>query len=52
MVDGSLIYWFLDSLPLEARDRILPPILAAWEQLRQRRIPLVGTSAPRAVGKR
>ncbi|HEY9909898.1 MAG TPA: DNA double-strand break repair nuclease NurA [Thermosynechococcaceae cyanobacterium] len=42
MVDGSLIYWFLDSLPLEARDRILPPILAAWEQLRQRRIPLVG----------
>ncbi|HEY9883163.1 MAG TPA: DNA double-strand break repair nuclease NurA, partial [Thermosynechococcaceae cyanobacterium] len=27
---------------LEARDRILPPILAAWEQLRQKRIPLVG----------
>ena len=42
MVDGSLIYWFLDSLPLEARDRILPPILEAWEQLRQLQIPLVG----------
>ncbi|MEQ8962717.1 MAG: DNA double-strand break repair nuclease NurA, partial [Coleofasciculus sp. C2-GNP5-27] len=32
MVDGSLIYWFLESLPTEARDRILPPILAAWDQ--------------------
>ena len=42
MVDGSLIYWFLDSLPQEARDRILPPILEAWEQLRQLKIPLVG----------
>jgi hypothetical protein len=42
MVDGSLIYWFLEALPLEARDRILPPILAAWAELRARRIPLVG----------
>ncbi|MEB3338839.1 MAG: DNA double-strand break repair nuclease NurA [Leptolyngbyaceae bacterium] len=42
MVDGSLIYWFLDSLPAEAREQILPPILAAWEQLRQAQIPLVG----------
>lgn len=42
LVDGSLIYWFLESLPLEARDRILTPILAAWEQLRQVRIPLAG----------
>jgi hypothetical protein len=42
MVDGSLIYWFLDSLPGEARDRILPPILEAWEQLRVAGIPLVG----------
>ncbi|NET30467.1 MAG: DNA double-strand break repair nuclease NurA [Cyanothece sp. SIO1E1] len=31
MIDGSLIYWFLEPLPGEARDRILPPILAAWE---------------------
>lgn len=42
LVDGSLIYWVLESLALEARDRILTPILAAWEQLRQANIPLVG----------
>ncbi len=42
MVDGSLIHWFLEPLPIEARDRILPPILAAWEKLRTLRIPLVG----------
>jgi hypothetical protein len=42
MVDGSLIYWFLEALPTEARDRILPPILEAWEQLRLANTPLVG----------
>lgn len=42
MVDGSLLHWFLEPLPGEARDRILPPILEAWERLRQARIPLVG----------
>jgi len=42
MVDGSLIYWFLEGLPTLARDRILGPILEAWEQLRQAQIPLVG----------
>jgi hypothetical protein len=42
LVDGSLIYWFLDPLPGEARDHLLPPILAAWDQLRAARIPLVG----------
>ena len=42
MTDGSLIYWFLEDLPGDARDRILPPILAAWDQLRQQRLPLVG----------
>ncbi|NEP17796.1 MAG: DNA double-strand break repair nuclease NurA [Leptolyngbya sp. SIO4C1] len=42
MTDGSLIYWFLDPLPAAARDQILQPILAAWEQLRQVRVPLVG----------
>jgi len=42
LVDGSLIYWFLESLPGAARNQILPPILAAWEQLRQQQIPLVG----------
>lgn len=42
LVDGSLIYWFLEALPADAKDHILPPVLAAWEQLRQLRIPLVG----------
>ncbi|NJL00024.1 MAG: DNA double-strand break repair nuclease NurA [Spirulinaceae cyanobacterium SM2_1_0] len=42
MVDGSLIYWFLESVPSEARDRLLPPILAAWEQLQQAGVPLMG----------
>ena len=50
MVDGSLIYWFLDGLPLEARDKILLPILAAWEQLRMTKIPLMGyVSASRSI---
>jgi hypothetical protein len=42
MVDGSLIYWFLETIPAEARDRILPPILAAWEQMREAGVPFVG----------
>ncbi len=42
MVDGSLIYWFLEQLPVEARDRILPPILEAWSQLEDCGIPLMG----------
>lgn len=49
MVDGSLIYWFLEGLPTEARDRLLPLILEAWEQLRTSKIPLIGyLSAPRS----
>ncbi|MGB3201392.1 MAG: DNA double-strand break repair nuclease NurA [Nodosilinea sp.] len=42
LVDGSLIYWFLETLPTEARDRILGPILDGWERLRAQNIPLVG----------
>jgi hypothetical protein len=42
MVDGSLIYWFLEPLPTEARDQILQPILEAWDKLRLARIPLIG----------
>lgn len=42
MVDGSLIYWFLEPLPTEARDLILKPILQAWDQLRLAGIPLLG----------
>ncbi|MGH1396798.1 MAG: DNA double-strand break repair nuclease NurA [Trichormus sp.] len=50
MVDGSLIYWFLEQLPIDARDRILPPILEAWQQMRGAEIPLMGyLSASRNV---
>ncbi len=42
LVDGSLIYWFLEQMPIEARDRILTPILAAWDQLKAIEVPLVG----------
>ncbi len=50
LVDGSLIYWFLDGLPVEARDKILPPILAACERLRETNIPIIGyVSASRSI---
>ncbi len=50
MVDGSLIYWFLDQLPFDAREQILPPILESWEKLREAKIPLMGyLSASRSV---
>ncbi|MEB3340954.1 DNA double-strand break repair nuclease NurA [Okeania sp.] len=42
MVDGSLIYWFLESLPSEPRDRVLNPILDAWNKLKLAGIPLIG----------
>ena len=42
LTDGSLIYWFLEDLPHDARDRILPPILAAWDELQAAGVPLVG----------
>lgn len=50
LVDGSLTYWFLEQLPLEARQQILNPVLSAWDKLRQNRIPLMGyISASRAI---
>lgn len=50
MVDGSLIHWFLESLPGEARDHILLPILESWNQLRSVNVPLIGyLSASRSV---
>lgn len=50
LVDGSLIYWFLDGLPIEARDKILPPILASCERLRATKIPMIGyVSASRST---
>ncbi len=50
MVDGSLIYWFLEQLPFDARDHILPPILQSWKDLREAGIPLMGyLSASRSI---
>jgi hypothetical protein len=50
LVDGSLIYWFLEPLPSEARDRILCAILEAWDKLQAAGIPIVGyLSASRSV---
>ncbi len=40
--DGTLIYWFLDTLPTEACNQILEPILASFEKLYQAKIPLIG----------
>jgi NurA domain len=42
LTDGSLLYWFLESLPSDGRDRILQPILRSWDQLRELRVPLIG----------
>lgn len=42
MVDGSLVHWFLESLPADAREHLLPPMLEAWDKLRSARIPIVG----------
>ncbi|MGD1909391.1 MAG: DNA double-strand break repair nuclease NurA [Rivularia sp. (in: cyanobacteria)] len=50
MVDGSLIYWFLDHLPFDAKEHILPPILDSWKNLRDAGIPLMGyLSASRSI---
>lgn len=50
MVDGSLIYWFLEQLPGDAKDLIVPPILQAWTKLQEAKIPLVGyLSASRSI---
>ncbi|MGI8933408.1 MAG: DNA double-strand break repair nuclease NurA [Phormidesmis sp.] len=42
MTDGSLIYWFLEQIPVAARDEILLPVLESWERLRQARVPVMG----------
>jgi hypothetical protein len=50
MTDGSLIYWFLETLAVEAREAILNPILDSWQQLQQTNIPLIGyISASRSM---
>jgi len=42
LVDGSLIYWFLEVLPTEARNLLLPEIFQAWAALREQNIPIIG----------
>ncbi len=42
MTDGSLIYWFLEQIPAKARDQILLPVLASWQQLRRAKVPVMG----------
>ena len=42
LVDGPLVYWFLESLPQAARDHLLSPLLAAWRSLQAARVPLMG----------
>ncbi|WP_013323751.1 DNA double-strand break repair nuclease NurA [Gloeothece verrucosa] len=50
LVDGSLVYWFLETLPHDARDRLLPPMQAAWSQLQAAKIPMIGyISASRSL---
>ncbi len=50
MMDGSLIYWFLETLAIEVRNQILTPIIDAWQRLQESRIPLVGyISASRSM---
>ncbi|CCH64601.1 hypothetical protein RINTHM_1190 [Richelia intracellularis HM01] len=50
MVDGSLIYWFLEQLSSDARQYILPPILKAWRQMQDAQIPVMGyISASRSI---
>lgn len=50
MVDGSLVYWFLEVLPNEAKNRILQPILDGWSKLRTIGIPVMGyVSASRSM---
>jgi hypothetical protein len=50
LVDGSLIYWFLDGLPAAAREQLLPPLLSAWQRIQAAGVPLVGyISASRSV---
>ena len=48
--DGALIHWEFDDIPAGARSQLLPNILAAWDKLKEQKIPLAGyISAPRAA---
>ncbi|MEN9228879.1 MAG: DNA double-strand break repair nuclease NurA [Gloeomargarita sp. SZTDM-1c_bins_89] len=41
LLDGSLIYWFLEGLPAAAQTAILPPILEAWRTCQQVKVPVL-----------
>lgn len=50
MTDGSLVLWFLEGLPSEAREKIIAPIIDSWIQLQQNNIPIIGyISASRSI---
>lgn len=50
LADGSSIHWSLETLPNAARDRLLPPMFAAWERLRAAEVPLLSyVSASRSL---
>jgi hypothetical protein len=42
LVDGSLIYWFLEGLPAPARTELLNPLLGAWQRIQRTGVPLMG----------
>ncbi len=42
LVDGSLIHWSLESLHYAQQQDWLQPILSAYDQLRQARVPIAG----------
>ncbi len=50
MTDGSLVLWFLETLPSEAREHILNPIIDSWVELQKSNIPIIGyLSASRSI---
>jgi NurA domain len=50
MVDGSLVYRFMEELPTEARTQLLDPMMEAWEKLRSIKVPMVSyLSASRSI---
>lgn len=42
LVDGSLIHWQLEQVSAKYQKVILEPVIAAWERLREHRIPVAG----------
>jgi hypothetical protein len=51
LVDGPLIYWFLEGLPPDARKYLLPPIFESWEQMRSAKIPFLGYLSSARAGE-